>query len=79
MTAPALPGTAPMATPLASRRCRALDGHAPLSPPQVQALLVQVDGWAVVDGAIEKRFAFADYQQTMAVLNATVGAGMVTQ
>ena len=32
--------------------------------------LPQVPGWALVDGAIQKRFDFADYHRTMAFVNA---------
>jgi len=32
--------------------------------------LKQVDGWSLVNGAIEKTFSFADYHRTMAFVNA---------
>ena len=32
--------------------------------------LLQVDGWALVDGAVEKSFRFSDYHRTMAFVNA---------
>jgi 4a-hydroxytetrahydrobiopterin dehydratase len=60
--------TAP--TPLKDQRCRALEGHAAMSMAEVEAHLAQVAGWALVDGAIEKRFDFADFHRTMAFVNA---------
>jgi len=32
--------------------------------------LAQAPGWALVDGAIQKRYDFADYHRTMAFVNA---------
>jgi 4a-hydroxytetrahydrobiopterin dehydratase len=57
-------------TPLKDLRCRALEGHAAMSMAEVDAHLAQLSGWALVDGAIEKRFDFADFHRTMAFVNA---------
>jgi len=55
---------------LASQRCTALEGHSALSLAQIDELLLQTPGWALVDGAIQKRFEFADYHRTLAFVNA---------
>jgi 4a-hydroxytetrahydrobiopterin dehydratase len=54
---------------LLQRHCQAVNG-APMSEADVQAHLPQVPGWSLVDGAIEKRFAFKNFHQTMAFVNA---------
>lgn len=36
---------------------------------EVQAALAGLRGWSLVDGMLEKRFAFADYHRTMAFVN----------
>lgn len=41
-----------------------------MSPEQVQSHLSQAPGWALTDGAIQKRYEFADYHHTMAFVNA---------
>ncbi len=53
---------------LASETCVA--GAAALDPPEVEALLAQVDGWTREAGAIRKRFDFDDFHHTMAFVNA---------
>lgn len=59
-----------MDTPLDKQRCSPLEGHSALSLAQVEAHLAQVPGWALVDGAIQKRFEFNDYHRTLAFVNA---------
>ena len=56
--------------PLATQHCRPQDGQPPMDAEQVAAQLTQLPGWAVVDGAIEKTYRFADFHQTMAFVNA---------
>jgi 4a-hydroxytetrahydrobiopterin dehydratase len=56
--------------PLAAQHCQPLEGHAPMTAPQIAEQLAQAPGWALVDGAIQKRFDFADYHRTMAFVNA---------
>jgi 4a-hydroxytetrahydrobiopterin dehydratase len=56
--------------PLAARRCRRLEGQAAMTPDQVSQHLAQAGGWALVDGAIQKGFDFADYHRTIAFVNA---------
>ena len=41
-----------------------------MTEAQVQQHLAQAQGWQLVNGAIEKRFDFADYHRTMAFVNA---------
>ena len=53
---------------LTERHCSA---NAPaLDDAAIAALLPQVPGWAVIDGALRSSFAFQDYYQTMAFVNA---------
>jgi 4a-hydroxytetrahydrobiopterin dehydratase len=57
-------------TALAQQHCQALEGHAPMTAAQIEQHLALVTGWALVDGAIEKRYAFTDFHRTMAFVNA---------
>jgi len=41
-----------------------------MAPEVVAQHLATVPGWALVDGAIQKRFDFADYHHTLAFVNA---------
>ena len=50
--------------------CQALEGQAPMSAADVAAHLARIAGWGLVDGAIEKPFRFADYDRTLAFVNA---------
>jgi 4a-hydroxytetrahydrobiopterin dehydratase len=56
-------------TPLHTRRCRPAIGD-PLPAAEVERLLPQVAGWAVVDGGLQKVFAFTDYARMIAFVNA---------
>jgi 4a-hydroxytetrahydrobiopterin dehydratase len=56
--------------PLAQQHCQPLEGHAPMSAEDIGRHLAEAKGWALVDGAIEKRYAFADYHRTLAFVNA---------
>jgi 4a-hydroxytetrahydrobiopterin dehydratase len=51
-------------------RCQALEGHRPMDSADITAHLARVDGWALLDGAIEKSFRFDDFHRTMAFVNA---------
>ena len=57
-------------TSLATRHCQPLEGHAAMTEAEVQQHLAQAPGWSLVDGAIQKRFGFADYHRTLAFVNA---------
>ena len=52
------------------QHCQPLEGHAPMAPAEVAERLAAAPGWALVEGAIQKRFDFADYHRTMAFVNA---------
>lgn len=41
-----------------------------MSADEIQRHLAAAPGWALVDGAIQKRYDFADYHRTMAFVNA---------
>ncbi|MCU0897204.1 MAG: 4a-hydroxytetrahydrobiopterin dehydratase [Burkholderiales bacterium] len=55
-------------TPLAARRCR----HQTEATPLAEALthLAELPGWEIGEKALVKTFAFADYHQTIAFVNA---------
>ena len=57
---------------LANRKCKACDGSvAPLTRGEIDKLLKQLSGWEYVNGVIAKTYAFKNYYQTMAFVNAT--------
>jgi 4a-hydroxytetrahydrobiopterin dehydratase len=57
---------------LTSRKCRPCEGGvAPLTRSEIDNLLKQLSGWEYVNGVIAKTYAFKDYHQTMAFVNAT--------
>lgn len=41
-----------------------------MTAAEIATQLSSVAGWALVDGAIQKRYDFADYHRTMAFVNA---------
>jgi 4a-hydroxytetrahydrobiopterin dehydratase len=55
---------------LATQRCRPLEGHQPMSVGEIERHLAMVNGWSLVQGAIQKMFSFDDYHRTMAFVNA---------
>jgi len=55
---------------LARLHCRALEGEPAMNAADIESHLAAVAGWALVDGAIEKRFVFPDFHRTMAFVNA---------
>ncbi|MEO5734267.1 MAG: 4a-hydroxytetrahydrobiopterin dehydratase [Rubrivivax sp.] len=55
---------------LATRNCRPLEGHAPMGDAEIEQLLAQVEGWSLVDGAIQKRFEFEDFHRSVGFANA---------
>lgn len=56
-------------SPLVARRCRPPTGRA-LQGDELAPLMAEVPGWALVDGAIEKRFVFSDYARMLSFVNA---------
>lgn len=57
-------------TDLRAQRCQPLEGQPPMDAPTIARHLAGAPGWALVDGAIEKSFAFPDYHRTLAFVNA---------
>ena len=55
---------------LLSQHCLALEGGAPMSDDAVHDHLAQVSGWHLKDAAIEKTYAFKNYFETIAFVNA---------
>jgi 4a-hydroxytetrahydrobiopterin dehydratase len=57
-------------TDLAARHCQPLEGQPAMVEAEIAAHLSSASGWALVDGAIQKRYEFADYHRTLAFVNA---------
>jgi 4a-hydroxytetrahydrobiopterin dehydratase len=55
---------------LAQSHTKPLEGHAAMNAGEIQAHLLQAPGWALSNGAIEKRYTFKNYHETMAFVNA---------
>ncbi|MDP2004913.1 MAG: 4a-hydroxytetrahydrobiopterin dehydratase [Rubrivivax sp.] len=55
---------------LAASRCQPLEGQPAMGAADIETHLAQAPGWALVDGAIQKRYDFPDYHRTMAFVNA---------
>lgn len=56
---------------LEARHCKPCEkGGTPLSGADAERYLRGLSGWEAVSGAIEKRFEFKNYYQTMAFVNA---------
>jgi 4a-hydroxytetrahydrobiopterin dehydratase len=56
---------------LAKKRCAPCEGGvAPYTPGQAQDMLKQLRGWIIEDGRLLKLYAFTNYYQTMAFVNA---------
>ncbi len=55
---------------LKTLRCQPLEGQPAFTAAQIDDHLAAAPGWALADGAIEKRYDFADYHRTMAFVNA---------
>jgi 4a-hydroxytetrahydrobiopterin dehydratase len=55
---------------LLAAHCRPLDGQAAMTAGQVQAQLVALPDWRLVDGAVCRSYRFADYFDTIAFVNA---------
>lgn len=68
MTAPSPPGSDTHLLALAAMRCRA--GAPRLTDEELRAHLSMLPGWSYAGNRIGKTFAFADYGQTIAFVNA---------
>ena len=56
------------AVPLVDRHC--VEGATALDGAAIPALLAQVSGWQAAGNRLERRFAFRDFHETMAFVNA---------
>lgn len=57
---------------LATAHCRACEGGiAPLPQAEIEQLLQKLDGWTQIGSALVKTYAFRNYYETMAFVNAT--------
>ena len=57
---------------LAKSKCKPCEGGtSPLNTDEVARLLKQLQGWAHMDGVIAKTYAFKNYYQTLAFVNAS--------
>lgn len=57
-------------TELAKGHCQPCEGGTPLTQAEIDALLPQLRGWAVVDGVLRKEFRFGNHYETLAFVNA---------
>jgi 4a-hydroxytetrahydrobiopterin dehydratase len=56
---------------LAKSKCKPCEGGvSPLKPDEIANLLKHLQGWECVNGVIAKSYAFKNYYQTMAFVNA---------
>jgi 4a-hydroxytetrahydrobiopterin dehydratase len=63
--------TGPGAVDLQARHCKPCEqGGATLSDAEIERYLSTLSGWESGQGVIRKRFAFKNYYQTMAFVNA---------
>ncbi len=59
------------AADLAQKKCKPCEGGvSPLQPREIEQLLAQVKGWQFANGVITKTYAFKNYYQAMAFVNA---------
>jgi 4a-hydroxytetrahydrobiopterin dehydratase len=57
---------------LTTRKCKPCEGGVPkLTEDEIGALLTQIPDWSYRDGALMKAYAFRNYHETMAFVNAT--------
>ncbi|UCE31374.1 MAG: 4a-hydroxytetrahydrobiopterin dehydratase [Burkholderiales bacterium] len=55
---------------LATRNCKPLEDQRGYSDAEIEAQLAELPGWKYHDGFIERSFAFRDYYETIAFVNA---------
>lgn len=57
---------------LTKSKCKPCEGGvSPLKPDEIAKLLKHLQGWEYANGVIAKSYAFKNYYQTMAFVNAT--------
>ncbi len=55
------------------QKCKPCEGGVePMREEEVRKLLPQIDGWDLVDGALERTITFKNYYETTAFVNAVV-------
>ena len=57
-------------TSLITRHCQPLEGQPAMPAADIEQHLTSAPGWTLVEGAIQKRYDFADYHRTLAFVNA---------
>ena len=57
-------------TLLQNQHCAPVLGRGAMAEAECGPLLTQLSGWSVQDGALLKRYQFADFHRTMAFVNA---------
>jgi 4a-hydroxytetrahydrobiopterin dehydratase len=55
---------------LTQLHCKPLEGHAAMTAAEIDAHLPRLRGWSLSNGAIERRYAFHNYHETIAFVNA---------
>lgn len=56
---------------LTARKCKPCEGGVdPLEPAEIENLLGQLSGWALVGGVIAKTYSFKSHYETLAFVNA---------
>jgi len=55
---------------LKHQHCKPLEGQPPMGAAAIDSHLAHLPGWALKDGAIERRYDFSDFHATMAFVNA---------
>jgi 4a-hydroxytetrahydrobiopterin dehydratase len=54
---------------LLASHCTPLEGHAAMTPEQIEAQIGVAPGWQLANGAIEHTYTFANYYETLAFVN----------
>lgn len=55
---------------LVDQRCQPQDGRDAMPEDEIDYYLGELSGWALVEGTLEKTYAFATFAETMAFANA---------
>lgn len=55
---------------LLARKSRPIEGDRAYTPTELEAQLPEIAGWSQDDGALSRGFAFRDYYETIAFVNA---------
>lgn len=55
---------------LLARKCRPMEGERAYTDTEIEVQLTELAGWSARDGALERSYAFRDYYDTVAFVNA---------